>query len=52
MMTSYHRNRFLLTQNNVLNVNRKSGSANPMAPLSSVCSERFCDRGKCWVLTL
>jgi len=30
-----------LTQNNVLNVNRKPGSANRLAPFSSVYSERF-----------
>jgi len=30
-----------LTQNNVLNVDRKPGSANHLAPLSSVYSERF-----------
>jgi len=30
-----------LTQNNVLNVDRKPGSANRSVPLSSVYSERF-----------
>jgi len=30
-----------LTQNNVLNVERKPGTANRLVPLSSVCSERF-----------
>jgi len=30
-----------LTQNNVLNVDRKPGSANRLAPLSSAYSKRF-----------
>jgi len=30
-----------LTQNSVLNVDKKPGSANCLAPLSSVYSERF-----------
>jgi len=49
MMTSYHRNRFLLitrflielTQNNVLNVDRKPRSVNRLVLLSTVYSEHF-----------
>jgi len=37
MMTSYHRNRFLL----ITHVDRKPGSANRLVPLSTVYSERF-----------
>jgi len=41
-----------LTQNNVLTVDRKPGSANRLAPLSAVYTtvNTFGVRGKCWVL--
>jgi len=35
-----------LTQNNVLNVHRKLGSANRLVPLSSVANAKFHFRGR------